>query len=118
MKIKEQSGLRAVLQDTPIPRMALVRQIFPRDGIGDAAAELRAKLDDEKLKGRIRPGMRVGMTGSSRQINNMALILKELAAFVAGKLSPLEMVTGTAFVQPSQPENMPPSPSSVAEYTA
>ena len=82
MKIKEQSGLRAVLQDTPIPRMALVRQIFPRDGIGDAAAELRAKLDDEKLKGRIRPGMRVCMTGSSRQIRNMPLILRELAAWV------------------------------------
>ena len=82
MEIKEQSGLRAVLENTPIPRMALVRQKFADDGIEDVAAVLRRKLDDEKLKARIRPGMRVAMTGSSRQINNMALILKELAAFV------------------------------------
>ena len=33
MKIKEQSGLRAVLEGTPIPRMALVRQIFEEDAV-------------------------------------------------------------------------------------
>ncbi len=82
MEIKEQSGIREVLKDVPIPRMCQVRQKFVRDGIEDVAAVLREKLRDERLKGRIRPGMRVVMTGSSRQIANMPLILKELAAFV------------------------------------
>lgn len=82
MEIKEQSGIREVLKDVPIPRMCRVRQKFVRDGIEDVAAVLREKLQDERLKGRIRPGMRVVMTGSSRQIANMPLILKELAAFV------------------------------------
>lgn len=82
MEIKEQSGIREVLKDVPIPRMCRVRQKFVRDGIEDVAAVLREKLRDERLKGRIRPGMRVVMTGSSRQIANMPLILKELAAFV------------------------------------
>lgn len=62
--------------------MCRVRQRFDRDGISDVAAVLREKLNDEKLKARIRPGMRVVLTGSSRQIANMPLILKKLAAFV------------------------------------
>ena len=62
--------------------MCRVRQRFDRDGISDVAAVLREKLNDEKLKARIRPGMRVVLIGSSRQIANMPLILKKLAAFV------------------------------------
>ena len=62
--------------------MCRVKQRFDRDGISDVAAVLREKLNDEKLKARIRPGMRVVLTGSSRQIANMPLILKKLAAFV------------------------------------
>ena len=35
MEIKEQSGLRAVLQDVEIPQVYVVRQHFERDGIPD-----------------------------------------------------------------------------------
>lgn len=70
------------MEEVPIPGMCRVRQRFDRDGISDVAAVLREKLNDEKLKARIRPGMRVVLTGSSRQIANMPLILKKLAAFV------------------------------------
>ena len=35
MEIKEQSGLRAVLENTPLPKVCRVRQIFQRDGIQD-----------------------------------------------------------------------------------
>ena len=82
MEIKEQSGLRKVLSDTPIPRMFQVRQLFRRDGIRDVAACLRTKLDNPALQTRIRPGMRVVLTGSSRQIANMPVILREIASFV------------------------------------
>lgn len=82
MEIKEQSGLRKVLSDTPIPRMFQVRQLFRRDGIRDVAACLRTKLDNPALQARIRPGMRVVLTGSSRQIANMPVILREIASFV------------------------------------
>ena len=82
MEIKEQSGLRTILQETPIPRMCRVRQKFARDGLEDVAQVLHQKLNDEKLKSRICPGMKVVLTGSSRQIANMPLILRELAAFV------------------------------------
>ena len=85
MKIKEQSGLRAVLEGTPIPRMALVRQIFERDGIEDPAGLLKEKLSDERIRDRVRPGMRVVLTGSSRQIRNMPLILRTLAEWVRSR---------------------------------
>ena len=82
MEIKEQSGLRAVLKDVEIPRVCLVRQNFSQDGIADIPACLREKLDREDLRARIRPGMRVVLTGSSRQIANMPVILRELARYV------------------------------------
>lgn len=82
MEIKEQSGLRAVLENTPLPKVCRVRQIFQRDGIQDVPAFLREKLDRQDLKERIKPGMRVVLTGSSRQIHNMPEILRELASFV------------------------------------
>ena len=82
MEIKEQSGLRQILAGTAIPKMCTVRQIFRRDGIEDVPGYLREKLDDPNLRARIKPGMRVVLTGSSRQIANMPVILRELAQFV------------------------------------
>ena len=82
MEIKEQSGLRAVLKDVELPDMYLVRQHFPRDGIADVPAYLHDKLNREDLKARIKPGMRVVLTGSSRQVANMPVILRDLAVFV------------------------------------
>lgn len=80
MDIQEQSGLRAVLSGTPLPRVCLVRQKFSQDGIQDPAAVLREKL--AAVRDQVRPGMRVAITGSSRQVANMAVFLRELASFV------------------------------------
>ncbi len=82
MKIKEQSGLREVLDSVKLPRMYMVRQIFEKDGIKDPAGVLEQKLKESGLGSRIRPGMKVVLTGSSRQISNMPLILRELADFI------------------------------------
>ena len=65
--------------------MALVRQIFERDGIEDPAGLLKEKLSDERIRDRVRPGMRVALTGSSRQIRNMPLILRTLAEWVRSR---------------------------------
>ncbi len=53
MEIKEQSGLRAVLQDVEIPQVYVVRQHFERDGIPDIPAYLHEKLNRGDLKSRI-----------------------------------------------------------------
>lgn len=82
MEIKDQSDLKEVLSKVEIPRMFRVRQRLPKDKIEDVRNCLREKLDREELRSRIRPGMKIVLTGSSRQIVNMHLILKELASFV------------------------------------
>lgn len=84
MNIQEQSALREVLGTVNIPKMLTVRQRFKRDGISDVSSCLRGKLMREDLMRRIQPGMKVVLTGSSRQVSNMPVVLRELAAFVRG----------------------------------
>lgn len=82
MEVKEQSTLRKVIGNIKIPDVYLIHQNFVHDEIKDIASYLREKLNREDLKSRIKPGMKVVLTGSSRQIDNMPEILRELAAFV------------------------------------
>ena len=85
MIFEEQSELRKIHKDVSLPRFALVRQVFPNDAITDVPAYLKEKLADPDLASRIRPGMKVVLTGSSRQIANMPVILRELARFVKAR---------------------------------
>ncbi len=87
MEIKEQSGLRLVLADVTLPKMATIRQKFQRDGIEDIPACLKEKLDQKGVLSRIKPGMRVVLTGSSRKVANMPLILRELAGCVKSRMA-------------------------------
>ena len=82
MVFEEQSELRKILAGTKLPKFAMVRQIFPEDEITDVAAYLKEKLSDPVFACRIKPGMKVVMTGSSREIANMPVILRELSRFV------------------------------------
>ncbi len=82
MIFEEQSEIRKILANTKLPKFALVRQVFPDDTIKDVPKYLNEKLNDPELKSRIKPGMKVVMTGSSREIDNMPVILRELARFV------------------------------------
>ena len=60
--------------EAPLPRMARVRQRFAAPVIDDVPAEVRRQLSG--LRGRVTPGMRVGITAGSRGIANVALILR------------------------------------------
>jgi hypothetical protein len=82
LDIKDQSNIRQILRDVEIPLMARVRQLFPEDCIGDVAGTVRRNLRNGEAGGRIRPGMRVVLTGGSREIADMNVILRETAAFV------------------------------------
>ncbi len=82
MEIKDQSGLREILRDVKIPKMFRVRQKFQRDSIENVPQALREKLDASGMGQRIRPGMRVVLTGSSRQIDHMPEVLRELASWL------------------------------------
>jgi hypothetical protein len=70
------------LADIEIPRMVRLRQRFPADRIEDVAGTVARKLRERDFGDRIKSGMRVTLTGSSREVRNMNVVLREIAAFV------------------------------------
>lgn len=62
--------------------MIRIRQDFPSLAIKDVAGVVKNALSASKLKHRLKPGMRVGITAGSRGIDNIAIILGEICAYV------------------------------------
>ena len=60
----------------PYPRMFRLRQKFPRPRVENVAAGVRDALAKLSLGTKIKPGQTVALTGGSRGIANIALILK------------------------------------------
>ena len=82
MLYEKQTAIRRILSDIKLPRFIPVRQIFPDDSLENICAHLQKKLNDAKISSSIKPGMKVVMTGSSREIANMPEILRELSRFI------------------------------------
>ncbi|ORC37959.1 hypothetical protein B4O97_02890 [Marispirochaeta aestuarii] len=82
MEIKKQTNIRHLLKDVPIPGVIKVRQHFDGSRVEDIPGTIRTQLKEQSLSARIRQGDRVVLTGSSREIANMNVILRELAAFI------------------------------------
>lgn len=57
-----------LVEDTPLPRIALCRQSFPSDHIGDPAAAVHDAMAEADCTARLRPGMSVAITAGSRGI--------------------------------------------------
>jgi hypothetical protein len=72
--------LEQLIQDFKIPKMAKVRQHFPRPRIEkeDIPAVIREELQKDGTLNRIKKGDKVAITAGSRGIANIALILKEI----------------------------------------
>lgn len=81
-KFTDYSGIEPLLQNVKLPRMFRVTQSFPRERIEDVAGETRRQLLNAQIKSKIRPGMTVAVTGSSRGIANMNVILREVVSFL------------------------------------
>ncbi|SHF25813.1 lactate racemase domain-containing protein [Alkalibacter saccharofermentans] len=71
-----------LIEDIKIPKMAKVRQIFPRPIVEDVAGAVNIELSKDEIKERIKPGMKIAITGGSRGVANIAIILKEVASFI------------------------------------
>lgn len=82
MIIKPQDNIRALLRDVEIPKMLRIKQKFENRFIENVAEHLNARLYTPSIQERITPGMRVVLTGGSREISNMSLILREVATFI------------------------------------
>ena len=66
-----------LIKDTPLPKMARVRQKLNNEVVKDIPATIRAEIEREAITSKIKPGMSVAITAGSRGIANLALILKE-----------------------------------------
>lgn len=76
------SKLADLVSHIELPKMIEMTQIFPRPRIKDVAEEVKMQLNNSGIGMRIQPGNRIAITGGSRGIANIALIIKEIAAFV------------------------------------
>lgn len=76
------SKLAELVSHIELPRMIEMRQTFPRPVIEDVASEIRKALSASGMGARILPGQKIALTGGSRGIANLPLIIKETAAFV------------------------------------
>jgi len=75
-------AVHELLKDIPIPRMVRVRQNFDREKIEDIPAAIRSELARDAVRAKIRPGMRIAITAGSRGVANLAVVIRETAAFL------------------------------------
>ena len=71
--------------DVELPRMVRVRQKFKTPSIDDIAGAVRAQFDNQDIRDRIKPGMRIAVGCGSRGIANVA----ECAGAVIAQLQAL-----------------------------
>ena len=74
-----------LLAQIPLPRMYTVQQHFDGAHLEDIPAAVAEALGREGTLDRIRPGMRVAISGGSRGISNIALILKTIGELVSAR---------------------------------
>ena len=75
-------NVNALLRDISIPKMYKVRQVFDREHIEDPKAVLAEQLSRPEIRGCVKPGMSIAITAGSRGIDNIALIIREIAAYL------------------------------------
>ena len=76
------STIEELLKDVKIPPMFKIKQHFNNERIDDVAAEVQKMLAETGVKDLIQPGKRICLTGSSRGIDRMNIVLREVASFV------------------------------------
>jgi hypothetical protein len=82
--MKKRPYIAEMVQETILPKMFQVKQLFPRQKIEveDIPIVIEALLQDKKFSDRIQPNMRIAITAGSRGIANVALTTKCLVDFV------------------------------------
>ena len=74
-----------LLAQIPLPRMCPVKQHVDETHLEDIPAAVAAALEREGTLDRILPGMRVAISGGSRGVSNIALILKTIGGLVKAR---------------------------------
>lgn len=71
-----------LLSDAFIPKMALVRQNFPRPRVADVAVRVGEAMAEERIAATIRPGMEIAVTCGSRGIAGIRDIIRSVCSGV------------------------------------
>jgi hypothetical protein len=78
----------------PLPSVALVRQKLPTDHIADIRGEVRQRLVDAGLSGKVSPGARIAITAGSRGMGGFVEL-------VAGIVDTVKSLGGDPFIIPA-----------------
>lgn len=76
------SAIEDILAKNTMPRMLTVKQHMPRPRVENVDQAVREAIEEANVLDRIKPGMRVAITGGSRGINNMVQVYKTLVQLV------------------------------------
>lgn len=84
-KFRNNRVVEALLEQTPLPPMALVRQRFSAAAAGGAERLIREAFQRPESGSLIKPGMSIAITAGSRGIANYRDILRETVDFVRAR---------------------------------
>lgn len=79
------SKIAELVSHIKIPKMIEARQKFPRPVIKDVVLETKKQLEEAGVADRIRPGSRIAITAGSRGIDNIDIVIREIANFIKEK---------------------------------
>ena len=76
--------IESLLRDTPIPRVAPVRQTFDRPVLQDPAGELSRRMREKRLLGATPSGNRIAIGVGSRGVSNQVALVHALVSALRG----------------------------------
>ena len=76
------SQINEILDNIKLPQIMKVSQTFDNTKLDDVEGDLNQKLIDKNIKDKIKPGMKITITGGSRGISFYKELMKTIVSFV------------------------------------
>lgn len=76
------SQINEILDNIKLPQIMKVSQTFDNTKLDDVEGDLNQKLIDKNIKDKIKPGMKIAITGGSRGISFYKELMKTIVRFV------------------------------------
>lgn len=76
------SQINEILDNIKLPQIMKVSQIFDNTKLDDVEGDLNQKLIYKNIKDKIKPGMKIAITGGSRGISSYKELMKTIVSFV------------------------------------
>ena len=76
------SQINEILDNIKLPQIMKVSQIFDDSKLDDVEGDLNQKLIYKNIKDKIKPGMKIAITGGSRGISSYKELMKTIVSFV------------------------------------